>query len=63
MFCIPIFAGLLFDVEIQKCDMELKVECYECPDKDDPSNLVYYPNKRDCAGYYICLKGKATPFT
>lgn len=63
MFSTQIFSGLLFDASISKCDVESKVECYECPEKDDPFNLVYYPNKRNCAGYYICLKGTPQPFT
>lgn len=58
-----IIIGLLFDEDIGKCDLEEKVECFDCPERDDPFNLVYFPDKKNCAGYYICLKGEPQPFT
>uniref|UniRef100_A0A336M1M0 CSON015616 protein n=1 Tax=Culicoides sonorensis TaxID=179676 RepID=A0A336M1M0_CULSO len=58
--CAP---GLLFDEAEESCNFEHEVPCLECPQPDDPFNLVYHPNKQNCKGYYICLKGQAMPQT
>lgn len=35
---------------------------WECPEKDNPDNLVFLPNTENCSKYYLCFNGQQIPF-
>lgn len=49
--------GYAFDYVAEDCDTELKADCLVCPPQTPPK-LTYYPDKKDCNGYYLCLNGE-----
>lgn len=60
-------AGLHFSRETRTCmdprDAGCEEELFECPDEDDPDNLVFFPNVEDCAKYYLCFGGEKIPLS
>lgn len=55
--------GLEFDPVVLQCVLykDSTCEILNCP--AESSQPVFLPNKRDCAAYYICVKGTAVPQT
>ena len=62
--CSP---GFLFSRKFRSCVPPEMSECeeparvWECPEEDDLGNLVFLPNKKNCAKYYLCFGGEQIP--
>uniref|UniRef100_A0A182QN52 Chitin-binding type-2 domain-containing protein n=1 Tax=Anopheles farauti TaxID=69004 RepID=A0A182QN52_9DIPT len=57
--------GLLFNPDLQTCDIPTNVVCgYSCPAVDDSDNPVWFPDARlqDCARHYLCFQGEPIRF-
>lgn len=50
-------AGYVFDYVVKACNVPEKAECFVCPPQNPPK-LVFFPNKKNCNGYYVCLNGE-----
>lgn len=49
--------GLEFDPIVKQCVLNKDSTCeiLNCPESSD--EVIFLPNKRDCAKYYVCVKG------
>lgn len=53
--------GLEFDPVVLQCVLPINSTCLilNCPEESDKP--VFLPNKKDCGGYYICVRGEPVP--
>lgn len=51
-------AGTAFDYVYKSCDLESKADCLTCP---SDGNLYYLPDRKDCAGFYLCYNNQIAP--
>lgn len=52
----PCAPGLVYDYVAKGCEVPEKANCLVCP-PENPAKLVYYPDKKNCNGYYLCANG------
>uniref|UniRef100_A0A182JCD8 Chitin-binding type-2 domain-containing protein n=1 Tax=Anopheles atroparvus TaxID=41427 RepID=A0A182JCD8_ANOAO len=51
--------GETYDVELQACKHEARVECQRvrCPTIDNPNVVVFIPGTQSCEEYFLCQAG------
>jgi hypothetical protein len=50
--------GYSFDDRTERCEPDWLSDCLACLRSNKKHSVQYYPDRKDCNGYYVCSKGK-----
>jgi hypothetical protein len=61
-------SGLHFSRALRECTTPEDAKCevdsvLKCPKVDDPNNVIFLPNTKDCSMFYVCFSGEPHPIT
>lgn len=53
--------GYKFDDINERCQLDWLADCLDCPAKDTVHQIKYYPDRKNCNGFYVCSRGVFYP--